>query len=117
MGRILHRTKQAQKNSPEIEINEFKIGKYLFNYKSRALQLNKDERRLTSKEAELLRLLCENSNKLLERTEALSLIWKEDNYFTSRSMDVYITKLRSYLKEDPSIQISNVHGLGFKLTF
>lgn len=79
------------------------------------LTKNKNSRTLTSKESELLKLLCENNNEILNRDLALSLIWKDDNYFTSRSMDVYITKLRNYLKDDNSIEIVNVHGVGFKL--
>ncbi len=95
--------------------NEFSIGSYIFNYEKRKLVNAGKEQKLTSKEAELLKLLCENENILLERSAALSKIWKDDNYFTSRSMDVYITKLRGYLKNDPQIQIINVHGSGFKL--
>jgi DNA-binding response OmpR family regulator len=114
---ILKRTKHTLINSGITEVTEFKIGKYSFNYKSRLLSINKTEKRLTSKESELLKLLCENDNKLLERTTALKLIWNADNYFTSRSMDVYIAKLRNYLKEDNSIQITNVHGIGFKLNY
>lgn len=117
IGVILKRTQQSQTDNSFVEINEFQIGNYLFDYKSRLLIINKNEKRLTSKESELLKLLCENKNRLLERTTALKQIWNEDTYFTSRSMDVYIAKLRNYLKEDQSIQISNVHGLGFKLIF
>ncbi len=95
--------------------SEFEIGKYLFNFDTRSLCLDRKEQKLTSREAELLKLLCQKQNELLERGEALRKIWKDDSYFTSRSMDVYITKLRSYLKGDPSIQIVNVHGSGFKL--
>ncbi len=103
------RTKSANK------INEYLIGAYIFNYEKRKLIFAGKEQKLTSKETELLKLLCENENVLLERSAALSKIWKDDNYFTSRSMDVYITKLRGYFKNDPQIQIINVHGSGFKL--
>lgn len=99
-------------------INEeavFKIGKYVFDYQKRLLKTNSKSVSLTSKENELLKLLCENSNQTVEREKALPQIWKDDNYFTSRSMDVYITKLRNYLKDDNSIEIVNVHGIGFKL--
>ena len=71
--------------------------------------------RLTSKEAGLLRLLCTNANQVLERSEALNKIWQDDSYFNARSMDVYIVKLRKYLKEDPAVELINVHGVGFKL--
>ena len=97
---ILKRTQNSTAVNNIIEVNEFQIGNYLFDYKSRLLIINKNEKRLTSKESELLKLLCENKNRLLERTTALKQIWNEDTYFTSRSMDVYIAKLRNYLKED-----------------
>ena len=74
-----------------------------------------DDQKLTSKEADLLKLLCENSNDVLERSVALNKIWKDDSYFNARSMDVYITKLRKYLKADPKLEIVNMHGRGFKL--
>jgi DNA-binding response OmpR family regulator len=74
------------------------------------------EQKLTSKESELLRMLSENTNNVLERTVALNHIWKDDSYFNARSMDVYITKLRKYLKDDSTIEIVNVHGRGFKLS-
>jgi DNA-binding response OmpR family regulator len=74
-----------------------------------------EDRKLTSKESELLRLLALNLNKTLDRTLALKTIWGDDSYFNARSMDVYITKLRKYLREDPRLEILNVHGKGFKL--
>jgi DNA-binding response OmpR family regulator len=91
------------------------IGKYKFDYLKRILVDKNGEKKLTSKEAELLKLLALNQNEVLERSVALSEIWKENTYFTSRSMDVYITKLRSYLSGDKSVEIVNVHGTGFKL--
>ena len=97
------------------EKREFKIGGYSFNYDKRLLKFKGEDQKLTSKESELLKLLCENKNNLVERSTALMKIWKDESYFTSRSMDVYITKLRGYLKNDPKIQIANVHGSGFKL--
>jgi DNA-binding response OmpR family regulator len=79
------------------------------------LKTSAGETKLTSKEAELLKLLCENANKVLDRSLALNRIWQDDSYFNARSMDVYITKLRKYLKEDPKVELMNVHGVGFKL--
>ena len=76
---------------------------------------NETEQKLTTKESELLKLLCNNINQVLERNFALKAIWIDDNYFNARSMDVYITKLRKYLKSDPGVQIINVHGKGYKL--
>ena len=91
------------------------VGKYLFDYSKRELTYKRVIQSLTYKEAELLRLLCENKNHILRRELALKEIWNDETYFTSRSMDVYITKLRNYLKSDKSIVIENVHGVGFKL--
>lgn len=95
--------------------NEFNLGKYNFYYNKRELKFKRSKQTLTSKEAELLKMLCDNKNNILRRETALKNIWGADSYFTSRSMDVYITKLRSYLSKDKSIQIDNVHGVGFKL--
>ena len=95
--------------------SEYKIGKYLFNSDKQILQLEDFKQNLTTKESELLRLLCNNKNMVLERNFALKTIWIDDNYFNARSMDVYIAKLRKYLKDDPAVQILNIHGKGFKL--
>ncbi|MEI6822957.1 MAG: response regulator transcription factor [Bacteroidota bacterium] len=95
--------------------NMFKIGKYSFDYNRQILSINGVNHKLTSKEAELLIILCQNSNEVVDRSVALNKIWKDDSYFNARSMDVYITKLRKYLKEDPEIELLNVHGVGFKL--
>src|SRR4030042_3798961 len=93
----------------------YKIGKYLFNSDKQTLRLDNSEQNLTTKESELLKLLCNNKNMVLERNFALKTIWIDDNYFNARSMDVYIAKLRKYLKDDPAVQILNIHGKGFKL--
>ena len=95
--------------------SEFKFGKYTFEYNRQTLTIGEIEQKLTSKEAELLKLLCENMNNVLDRTIALNKIWFDDSYFNARSMDVYITKLRKYLKGDPNVELINVHGVGFKL--
>ena len=91
------------------------IGKYEFDPQKQILKFNDLTHNLTTKETELLKLLCYNKNRILERNFALKAIWFDDNYFNARSMDVYITKLRKYLKGDPSVQIINVHGKGYKL--
>ncbi len=109
---ILKRTSSSYKAPPA---EEFKIGKYVFDVKKQTLQLGDKITRLTTKESELLKLLCTHQNKILDRNFALKTIWLDDNYFNARSMDVYITKLRKYLKEDDSVEILNVHGKGFKL--
>jgi DNA-binding response OmpR family regulator len=94
---------------------EFKIGKYKFDYKHQVLDLKGTQHKLTTKEAELLKLLCLHENDVLDRNFALKSIWHDDNYFNGRSMDVYIAKLRKYLKEDTAVELINVHGKGFKL--
>ena len=95
--------------------SHFAIGDYTFDSTKQSLIFKGEERKLTTKEADLLKLLCMNANKILERNFALKSIWVDDSYFNARSMDVYITKLRKYLKEDPKVEILNVHGKGFKL--
>ena len=93
----------------------FKFGTFAFDYNRQILDTAGLQQKLTSKEAELLKLLCENMNNVLDRTVALNKIWFDDSYFNARSMDVYITKLRKYLKDDPTVELINVHGVGFKL--
>jgi DNA-binding response OmpR family regulator len=110
---ILRRTEnKGLKNSDQ---SEFKIGNYKFDYTHQVLDLKGAEHKLTTKEAELLKLLCLHMNEVLDRNFALKSIWNDDNYFNGRSMDVYIAKLRKYLKEDPNVELINVHGKGFKL--
>lgn len=99
----------------QIEEGAFTLGDYHFDSLKQELTIGNNMRKLTSKESELLRLLCEKANNILDRNYALKAIWQDDSYFNARSMDVYITKLRKYLKEDPRIQILNIHGKGFKL--
>lgn len=93
----------------------FRFGTFTFDYNRQLLDISGQQQKLTSKEAELLKLLCENMNNTLDRTIALNKIWFDDSYFNARSMDVYITKLRKYLKGDPAVELINVHGVGFKL--
>ncbi len=100
---------------PNTQQKEFNVGKYHFNYKSRILSSNNSQAKLSPKEAELLRLFCMKVNDIVYREEALKQIWGRDDYFTARSMDVFITKLRKYLKDDPSLEIVNIHGNGFRL--
>ncbi|HNR40844.1 MAG TPA: response regulator transcription factor [Bacteroidales bacterium] len=93
----------------------FEIGKFIFNAKLRTLTSGDEEKKLSPKEAQLLELLALNPNELIGREMALKRIWGSDDYFTARSMDVYITKLRKFLSEDDRINIKNVHGAGFQL--
>jgi DNA-binding response OmpR family regulator len=94
---------------------QFELGNYQFDAQKQLLKIDGEEKKLTTKESELLRLLCINQNALLDRNDALNEVWADDNYFNARSMDVYITKLRKHLKADERIQIINIHGKGFKL--
>ncbi len=94
---------------------EFTLGNYRFNTEKQSLICGESEVKLTTKEVQLLRLLVLNKNEVVDRAFTLKTIWHDDNYFNSRSMDVYITKLRKYLKHDPKVEIVNVHGKGFKL--
>ncbi|MCI7338162.1 MAG: response regulator transcription factor [Bacteroidales bacterium] len=95
--------------------NNYKFGRYEFDTQKQTITIDGVSSRLTTKESELLGLLAQNMNNVLERNFALKAIWVEDNYFNARSMDVYITKLRKKLADDPDVQILNVHGRGYKL--
>lgn len=99
----------------EVERKVYDIGQYHFDYDHQTLTIDDDKQKLTTKEADLLQLLCTNKNDVLDRNLALNKVWGDDNYFNSRSMDVYIAKLRKYLKKDPKVELVNVHGKGFKL--
>jgi DNA-binding response OmpR family regulator len=93
----------------------FSLGHYEFDFSNLVLKNSKTEKLLTQKEAEVLKLLYQNRERVLKREEILKHIWGDDDYFMGRSMDVFISKLRKYLKEDTSIQTVNYHGVGFKL--
>ena len=110
---VLRRTNKLR--SQDSEEVSFSIGKYQFNAEKQALQINGGEQKLTTKESQLLRLLCVHKNDVMDRNFALKTIWHDDNYFNGRSMDVYIAKLRKYLKDDSKVEIINIHGKGFKL--
>ncbi len=110
---ILRRYRRT--SAPESEPSVFGVGSYTFDYEHQQLSRNGDTSHLTSKESELLKLLCQNLNQPISRSFALKVIWGDDTYFNARSMDVYITKLRKHLKADPEVQIMNLHGEGFKL--
>jgi len=110
---VLRRTRQSLLSSGQDAVYE--IGSFTFDYSNQLLKREGEERRLTKKEAEVLRLLCINMNKILRREVALKMIWGEDDYFMGRSMDVYITKLRKFLQDDPTVSITNIHRTGFML--
>jgi two-component system, OmpR family, response regulator len=110
---VLRRSKGIEPKTPEPE--EYVLGATTFDPRKQVLRTPVAERKLTTKESDLLRLLCINRNDVLERTTALKEVWGDDSYFNGRSMDVYIAKLRKYLREDPSVEIINVHGKGFRM--
>jgi len=109
---ILRRTKTEISGE---EKNNYRIGKYKFDVKNQLLKINGQEKRLTKRETDMLKMLCRHKNNLLRRDLALKVIWGANDYFMGRSMDVYITKLRKYLKDDSTVSILNIHGSGFKL--
>jgi DNA-binding response OmpR family regulator len=109
---IFRRTTSAIKGKNE-EFNH--IGSYIFDSKRQLLTIRDQQISLTTKESELLDLLFRHKNEVLERNYALKSIWIDDNYFNARSMDVYITRLRKYLKKDPDVKILNIHGRGYRL--
>ena len=113
MHAILRRTDEAGKMAGSDAV--FTLGRYTFDFNHQVLKIGDREQKLTSKEAGLLKLLCINANQVLDRSSALTQIWNDDSYFNARSMDVYVVKLRKYLKEDPGVELINVHGVGFKL--
>ncbi|MBX5439417.1 MAG: response regulator transcription factor [Thermoflavifilum sp.] len=110
---ILKRNQEL--NNKESEPVEFDIGSFHFNARLRTLERGEQSHTLSPKENELLKMLCEHMNDLLPREIALKKIWGSDTYFNGRSMDVYIAKLRKYLREDPNVEIVNIHGNGFRL--
>jgi DNA-binding response OmpR family regulator len=114
IARVNAVTKRTKLNQ-EVHYDDLNIGKFSFNPKMQLLKIDSETFNLTTKETDLLLLLHKNKNDILERNHALKAVWGDDNYFNGRSMDVYIAKLRKYLKSDESIQIINVHGRGFKL--
>ncbi|UXP33626.1 response regulator transcription factor [Reichenbachiella agarivorans] len=110
---ILKRTGTRSEDSNRV--NKFELGALTFHYDKSLLARPSGDVKLTSRENELLKMLCDNMNQTMERNVALMAIWKDDSYFNARSMDVYIAKLRKYLKEEEQIHILTVHGQGFKL--
>jgi DNA-binding response OmpR family regulator len=112
---LFKRAAEPVKSSSEELPSKFEIGNYQFDYSAQLIHHGDFQQKVSTKEAELLRLLCLKKNQVLTREEALLSIWHDDNYFNGRSMDVFLSKLRKYLKEDPKVEIINVHGKGYKL--
>lgn len=114
LARIQALLRRTASQEPADEI--VKMGSSItFDKKRQILTIDGEEKKITTREAELLQMLLDNKNDVLERGYALKKIWGDDSYYNARNMDVYITKLRKYLKSDPEVQIINVHGIGFKL--
>lgn len=107
--------KRTMVNEPAEGEKEFRIGKLIYHYTENKLVLPSGEIKLTTKENELFKLFFDNLNKTVNRSMALKKIWKDDSYFNARSMDVYIAKLRKYLREEEALKLLTVHGEGFKL--
>ncbi len=108
---FLRRNKMLQPADRDI----FKIGEYEFNHKNLSLHYKDEEKNLTQREADILKLLCQNIGSVLRREDILLKIWGQDDYFVGRSLDVFLSKLRKYLKNDPNVEIQNYHSVGFKL--
>lgn len=110
MDVFLRRTKKMHSEKSV----SFTIGKILFSYTDLKLTIESELFNLTQKEADLLKFLCEHSNRILKREEVLLNVWGKDDYFLGRSMDVFITKLRKYFKSDPAVNLETIHGVGFR---
>ena len=115
--RVKARLNEEAGANSESDQKDFIIGSYKFEYDKQTLEFQEQIKKLTHREAEILRLLCLNKNKVLERSKVLDKVWGDDNFFNARSMDVFITKLRKYLAEDPNVEIINVRGIGYKLIY
>ena len=104
-----------KKQTPdESTAEEVVIGKYTFNIKRQVLAFESEDRKLSYRESELLKLLYVNRDKIVERRDILNLLWGSDSFFNSRNLDVYITKLRNYLKNDPALEILTIKGIGYR---
>ena len=114
---VLGRNIQQEENEKIEQVSEYEIGQFNFLPIKQELHHHTGVKKLTSRESELLRILCESKNMLVERDVILKQLWGDDTFFNARSMDVFITKLRKYLKEDSEIELINVRGRGYKLTF
>ncbi len=115
LWRIKAILKRSMISAIETERKNFKIGKYHFTYSDRKLSIGRDACNLSTKEADLLRILTLHKNKTVSRNIIMNEVWGRDDYFVSNSLDVYLTKIRKYLKKDPNVEILNIHGHGYKL--
>lgn len=112
--RIQNLVQKKRENHSKIVNDTVRIGNYQFQVNRQVLSNEKEERKLSYRESELLKLLYENRDKIIDRKEILTLLWGNDSFFNSRNLDVYITKLRSYLRKDPSLEIITIKGIGYR---
>lgn len=110
---FLKRTKKKTEDAPA----EIKIGNLIFDYSNLVLKDGKKEHQLTQREADLIKFLCMNANRVLKRDEILLNVWGKEDYFLGRSMDVFITKVRKYIKEQKDVELQTIHGIGFKFVY
>lgn len=112
--RINHVLRNKAEGSQKISVDTVQLGKYSFQLNRQVLNNGKEDRKLSYRESELLKLLYQNRERIIERKDILNLLWGNDSFFNSRNLDVYITKIRSYLKEDPSLEIITIKGIGYR---
>ncbi|MFN4315419.1 MAG: response regulator transcription factor [Chitinophagaceae bacterium] len=112
--RIQHALRTRSESAPRTHGDTVQLGKLQFNLHRQTLQNGNEEKKLSFRESELLKLLYENRDKIIDRKDILNLLWGNDSFFNSRNLDVYITKLRSYLKEDPQLEIITIKGIGYR---
>jgi len=114
IARMQNLLRSRKDGSKKINTESVKIGRYNFQINRQVLSNDKDQRKLSFRESELLKLLYESRDKVIDRKDILNLLWGNDSFFNSRNLDVYITKLRSYLKEDPTLEIITIKGIGYR---
>ena len=114
IARVQNLLRRRKDGSQKVHADSVKMGKYSFQLNRQILNNGKEDRKLSFRESELLKLLYENRDKIIDRKDILNLLWGNDSFFNSRNLDVYITKLRSYLKEDPSLEIITIKGIGYR---
>lgn len=115
LARIKAIARRAGSTIEEFPHQIYNFGNYLFDYTAQILRIGDKEQKLTTKEANIMKILADNPNEIVDRTVILRTVWDSDSYFNARSMDVYMSRLRKYLQDDPEVQIINIHGVGFKL--
>jgi DNA-binding response OmpR family regulator len=105
---------RRNKVQSDVPTQEYRLGAYLFDYSNLTITYQNETSNLTEREADLLKYLAENANRVIKRSEILLSVWGEDDYFLGRSLDVFVSRLRKYLKADEQVSIDNIHGVGFR---